>query len=112
MMKNLKNLGFGLAALVLVLGLVFTVSAFTKKATPVRYQYMENTPDNLFDHLKWENVTFNPPASCGDPGDLPCIIEFDSEVYADIEAFLSVNTDLTSLRQNSTEISSKEAVEP
>ena len=112
-MRNIKSLIFGLAALVVAFGLVFSTSAFKgKKVAPVQYQYMENTADDLFDHTKWNNLSTTPPVSCGDPGDLPCVIEFDSTVYPDIEAFLLANPDLSSLRQNSTEISSKESVEP
>ncbi len=111
-MKLFKKITGAVVAIALVLTTIFTVSAFTKKVTLVKYQYTENTMDNLFDHTKWDDVTVAAPASCGDPGDLPCIIEFDSEVYADIEDFLNSNPDLTSLRQNSTEISSKEILTP
>ncbi len=111
-MINLRKSILGLAALIVAFGLVFTASAFTKKVALVKYQYTENTMDNLFDDTKWDDVTVAAPASCGDPGDLPCIIEFDSEVYADIEDFLESNNDLTSLRPNSTEISSKEILTP
>ncbi|RYG07237.1 MAG: hypothetical protein EOO07_27780, partial [Chitinophagaceae bacterium] len=68
-MKRNKIL-FGLAALLVAFGLVFSMSAFTKKVTLVKYQYTENTMDNLFDHTKWDDVTIAAPASCGDPGDL------------------------------------------
>ncbi len=50
-MKNLKNLGFGLAALVLVLGLVFTVSAFTQKQRVSHWFTFNGTSYQLVDPM-------------------------------------------------------------
>jgi len=113
-MKLFKKITGAVVAIALVLTTIFTVSAFKSQKEPVlvRYQYMENSNSELFDHTKWDDVTSTTPENCGDAGTLPCVIEFDSVVYEDIEAFLIANPNLTSLRANSTEISTKEALNP
>ncbi|RYY17106.1 MAG: hypothetical protein EOO04_25935, partial [Chitinophagaceae bacterium] len=63
-MKTLKNLSFGILAIVLGLGLVVTQSAFKATATETLYQYNENSSSDVLvkDYLNWE------PVISGDPG--------------------------------------------
>lgn len=89
-MKNLKKLTFGLVALVLAFGLVFSVSAFkdtTKKTAlywyKVSYDDPITYPDGyvkagtpLFDYAEMSEVE----SPCDEGSDLDCLRGFDAPV--------------------------------
>ncbi|MDQ8005259.1 MAG: hypothetical protein REI64_10700 [Pedobacter sp.] len=82
-MKNLKSLMFGLVALVMVFGLVFTVSAFKAKSvkkTTIFWRYNPNDASDLRNEEAY-SIVANPGAASCDPGtDLPCVLEVDASI--------------------------------
>jgi len=79
-MRNLKSLIFGLAALCLAFGLVFTVSAFKSKGTAQRapiyflYDGDDYTPTDFRDVDNWTHESS--PTSCGGSTNL-CVLKVD-----------------------------------
>ncbi len=70
---------FGLVALVMAFGLVFTVNA-TKKKDSVYWQYTKNNHTDIRDGYSYLPTT-TPEAEECDPGnDLPCVIEVDASI--------------------------------
>jgi hypothetical protein len=81
-MKNLKKLMFGLLALVMVFGLVFSLSAFTqiKKGPTVYFKY-KGTSFNETDYRSmsnWEPVAEPGEVECGGDNNI-CILRVDSD---------------------------------
>ena len=83
-MKNLKKLTFGLVALVLAFGLVFSVSAFKnltiKKGTTVYFKYNDST----FNETAYRNIgnwqPIDHPEEVGCDGETNiCILRVDSD---------------------------------
>lgn len=87
-MKNLKKLMFGLAALVMAFGLVFSVSAFKKKAdaplsTSSTFFYNGPLPATQAEVEKPENWKFdNDAAACDDEPEMACSITVN-DTYVD-----------------------------
>lgn len=83
-MRNLKSLIFGLAALCLAFGLVFTVSAFKSttavKRAPVYFKYLGSTFDELaYRNINnWQQTTAPEEEACIGDSDI-CILIVDSE---------------------------------
>ncbi|WP_199119753.1 hypothetical protein [Pedobacter sp. ASV28] len=100
-MKNLKSLIFGLAALCLAFGLMFSVSAFKKK-TNVYWQYTKNNHTDIRDGYSYSQVT-SPEAEACDPGnDLPCVLEVDASISS--QALLDDYLRDTNIFQNDSDI--------
>ena len=101
-MKNLKKLMFGLAALVMAFGLVFSVSAFKKsdaKKEILRYQYKNSDDTDIGLVSSWDNLTEVPQQDCEEGDDLPCIIEINTSTssFNSLAAYLSANNTLTAI---------------
>lgn len=94
-MKNLKKLAFGLVALCLAFGLVFSVSAFKSKSkTAKAYSYWRYDLNQETGALSGFNYTkiSNPDApSCDDAEEIPCVIRVDENITTqnDLDDFLS-----------------------
>ncbi|MFN0293134.1 DUF6520 family protein [Pedobacter helvus] len=103
-MKKNKIL-FGLAALVVAFGLVFSTSAF-KARVPVLYQYTSNSSDeaDILDIENWQPVDENSP-SCGTAGSLVCRFYFDGDM-SDLQDYLE-NPTTTAAQINSNAESTK-----
>lgn len=103
-MKTSK-LFFGLAALVIAFGLIFTTSAFKAKA-PVLYQYTSNSSNDadILDIQNWQPVDENSP-SCGTAGSLVCRFYFDGDMN-DLQDYLE-NPSTTAAHINSNAESTK-----
>lgn len=97
-MKNLKSLIFGLAALCLAFGLVFSVSAFTtgtKKSSTLTYRYNGNDEGGLHTAGNWSDVSNQEePEGCEPGEEIPCFVQFDSSEYANIQIFIDENPTL------------------
>ncbi|MCJ0741852.1 hypothetical protein [Pedobacter montanisoli] len=116
MMKNLKKLLFGLATLLVVFGLVFMVSAFTssKKTATLKYRYTGNDETGLHTASNWDDVSSQPSPEGCEPGDeIPCLVQFDSGEYTDIQDFINQNPSLTDMIEtNRIQSYKNEVVEP
>lgn len=81
-MKNLKKLTFGLVALVLAFGLVFSVSAFKNRAkrAPVYFKYEGTTFDETAyrNISNWHQTTAPEEEACIGDSDI-CILSVDSD---------------------------------
>jgi len=103
-MQNLKKMIFGLAALVVAFGLVFTASAFksdaksTQKAAMYWYEVSYDDPLNypdgyiksgtpIFDHAEQDQVE----SPCDEGNDLDCLRGFDSPITSFPDATLTEN---------------------
>lgn len=112
-MKKNKIL-FGLAALVIAFGLVFTTSAFTKK-DPVNlaYQYTGDDETGVMSSGNWTPITYNPtPTECESIGDLPCVVQFDDSQFDDIADFLSNYADADEVNSSVYTKRHKEPINP
>ncbi|MGJ1342185.1 MULTISPECIES: hypothetical protein [Sphingobacterium] len=93
-MKNLKKLMFGLVALGLAFGLMFSVSAFkAKKATFTYWRYDLNTQVGARSGFNYTQIT-NPSApGCDDGEEMPCVIQVDESIdtQAKLNTYLSTN---------------------
>lgn len=85
-LKNLKKSIFGLFALVMVFGLVFTLSAFKLKTQPELYWYKISATNTLEEQLNEFKVDKDeamngaePLTDCPDSGDDYCIIGYETE---------------------------------
>jgi len=89
---------FGLVALVMVFGLVFTVSAFKTKV-PVVYAYTSNSSleADIKDISNWEVADPQSPA-CSD-GSLVCRYEFEGDM-GDFQDFLELPSTTASTINN------------
>ena len=87
-MKNLKKLMFGLVALVMGFGLVFSVSA-TKKKASIYWRYNKNVIADVRDGNSYSLTT--PAEECEAGSDLPCVIEVDAAIdtQAKLNTFLN-----------------------
>lgn len=113
-MKNLKKMMFGLAALVMAFGLVFSVSAFTKK-DPINlaYQYTGDDESNVMNAGSWTPITYNPsPTECDAEGDLVCVVQFRDDQFSDIEDFLSNYADADEVNLSTYAKRHKEPINP
>lgn len=110
-MKNLKKL-VPVFALVLGLGLVFTQSAFKASKTTMTYQYDRNDAVGIDDPAHWNDLSVSPQESCSEGTTLPCIVQFDSSEYADLDAFLATNDDATKILNSGKTITKKQNVNP
>lgn len=108
---NIKKISLGLVALV-GFGLLITMNGFTSNAkkTPVmvRYQFNSNVLTDLSNPIKWTEVTGTEPQSCGEPGTLPCVIEFDSNLNPDIADFLGDYPTKSDIQAHAEQIETKE----
>lgn len=79
---------FGLAALVLAFGLVFSVSA-TKKKASIYWRYDKNVIADVRDGNRYSLTT--PAEECEAGSDLPCVIEVDESIdtQAKLTTFLN-----------------------
>ena len=83
-MKNLKKLAFGLVALCLAFGLVFSVSAFKSKKSvkraPVYFKYIGSTFDETAyrNISNWQHTSAPDEEACIGDNDI-CILSVDSE---------------------------------
>lgn len=83
-MKNLKKLTFGLVALVMAFGLVFSVSAFKSKSstkrTPVYFKYTgSNFNETAYRNISnWEQTTAPEEEACFGNTNI-CILKVDTE---------------------------------
>lgn len=92
-MFNIKNL---IPAITLVIGLsiFFGASAFkaNQKSTNLKYRFVGDTPAGLHDLANWEDISSEPtPTPCEVGTELPCIVEFETSAYDNIEDFLDQN---------------------
>lgn len=89
-MKNLKFI-LPVFAIIFGLGIVFTTSAFKssdKKIQTLKYRYIGTNETDLTNPLKWENVSEEPNPEACEPGEeLPCIVQFNDNEYANIAAY-------------------------
>lgn len=59
-----------------------------REAVILRFQYT-GTSGSTVDNLSlWNDLNSNPTENCDEAEELPCIVEFDSSQYPDIESFL------------------------
>ena len=94
-MKNLKKTIFGLLALIMVFGLVFTVSAFkSNENSKKQYTYWkynldeENGARNGFNYTE----TFSPDGEgCDDEEEIPCVIRVEDSIQSqsDLNTYLN-----------------------
>ncbi|RYF25077.1 MAG: hypothetical protein EOO42_04535 [Flavobacteriales bacterium] len=110
-MKNLKNL-LPVLALVLGLGLVLTQSAFKSGKTTMTYQYDRNDAFGIDNPAHWNNLAETPQQSCSEGTTLPCIVQFDSSEYVDLDAFLATNDDAAKILSSGKTISKQQNVNP
>ena len=90
-MKNLKKLIFGLVALVMAFGLLFSVSAFSSKESKRSYSYWQYEPGSMTGIRTASNYTLvsEPVESpCEAGSDLPCVLR----VAAAIDNETALNT--------------------
>lgn len=94
---------FGLAALVLAFGLVFTVSAFKQKEpTNLAYQYTGDDDSGVMDPGNWDTIPYEPaPTECDAEGELVCIVQFNDEQFDDISDFLGNFADADAVNTSS-----------
>jgi|GEM_PF-1900819 len=112
-MKNRKLL-FGLVALV-GFGLFFTLNAFkdAKRGTDVAYQYTLDTSDGVKISGNWTPITYvSNPTECESEGELACIVQFNTDDYANISAFLSAHADADAVNNSMYTKRHKEPVQP
>ncbi len=97
-MNNLKKLLFGVVAVVLAFGLVFSLSAFTledKKIATLTYRYDGDDEAGLNVPGNWTNISQEEePEGCEAGVEIPCLVQFDTTDYDDIADFLSENPTL------------------
>lgn len=101
--KKYKNLVYGLAALVLAFGLVFSVSAFKSKKEIVNlaYQYTGDDETGVMNSGNWTAITYNPsPSECESVGDLVCVVQFNDEQYSNITDFLGAFADAAAINSS------------
>lgn len=107
---------FGLVALVVAFGLVFSVVAFSpaKKTATLKYRY--NGPDEAGLHTpgNWSDVSAQPnPEGCEPGEEIPCLIQFETPEYDDLQDFLDQNPTLQDMIDSETVQSYKnEVIEP
>ncbi|WAC39041.1 DUF6520 family protein [Pedobacter sp. SL55] len=95
-MKKNKIL-FGLAALVVAFGLVFSMSAFrsNEKLATLKYRYTGNNEAGLHTASNWDDVSAQPnPEGCEPGEEIPCLVEFDTSEYTDLQDFIDQNPTL------------------
>ncbi len=85
-MKNLKSLMFGLVALVLAFGLVFSVSAFkqisAKKKMYSYWRYNPNTEAGTLNGYNYIKIDDPQEPGCEDENEIPCIIQVDDTIIS------------------------------
>ena len=111
-MKNLKKMLFGLAALVLAFGLVFSVSAFkgpAQKTSTLKYRFIGTNSADLQDPSKWLDVSSEAnPVPCETGSVLPCIVQFENNEYTDIEDFYTQHDTAAEMFKTTRVISKKD----
>ena len=109
-MKNLKKLAFGLVALCLAFGLVFSVSAFkSKKSATLKYRFIGINETDLTNPLKWQDVSSEPnPEACDAGIELPCLVQFDENDYNNIAAFYTAHDTAAEMFATSKVVSRKD----
>ncbi len=99
-MKN--KLMYSLAALVLVFGLIFGMSAFTpQKSTMLAYQYTGEDDEDVMNLSNWSAVPYEEnPSTCDVEGRLVCIVQFKDTDFSNISDFLDNHTDATEVNKS------------
>lgn len=98
-MKNLKKL-LPVIAIVLGLGIFFSASAFksNQHTTTVKYRFTGTSTADLHDISKWDDVSAQPtPTPCEVGTELPCLVEFQTSEYDNIQDFLDQNEDVSDM---------------
>lgn len=80
-----------------------------REVVTLRYQYTGTDAGNVTDENAWQDVTNTNPQSCDNRLELPCVVEFDSSQYDDIEEFLDAHPSLTEIMGATETISTKSA---
>ena len=78
-----------------------------EKVATLRYQYTGTNQQDVTDKDAWNDVTNGNPQSCDEEPDLPCIVQFESTEYVDIEAFLNAHPSLGEIMDSDELISTK-----
>lgn len=88
---NVRKLTFGLVALV-GFGLAITLNAFTAdKVTVLKYRYNGSNSAGTTTLANWSDVSDQPnPTGC-DGEEIPCLVEFRDDQYADMSAFIAAH---------------------
>jgi hypothetical protein len=99
-MKNLKKL-LPVIAVVIGLGIFFGASAFksiNQKTTTLKYRFTGTSTTELHDISKWDDVSAQPtPAPCETGDELPCLVEFQTSEYDNIQDFIDQNEEVSDM---------------
>lgn len=92
-MKNLKKVVFGLVALIVAFGLVFTVSAFKKKRASIYWQYNLNVETGARSGYNYSPIGNPNSPGCDDGEEMPCVLQVDESIdsQAKLDNYLSTN---------------------
>jgi hypothetical protein len=110
-MKNSRNL-LPMLALVVGLGLVISQSAFKSSTVTMSYQYDRNDAVGIEDPANWNDLSSTPQQGCSEGTTLPCIVEFDSSEYPDLDTFLATHDDAAEIISSGKTVSRKLNVNP
>lgn len=90
-MKTLKSLTLGLAALVMVFGLVMSVSAFKAKKTSIYWSYDLNTETGARSGYNYSPISNPSSPGCDDGEEMPCVLQVDESIdtQAKLDNYLS-----------------------
>ena len=73
----------------------------------MRYQYNGTDALDVTDQNAWTDVSNTNPSPCDEEAELPCIVEFESSEYTDIQAFLNDHPSLEDIMRAEELISTK-----
>lgn len=113
-MQHLKKMIFGLAALVIAFGLIFTASAFKNKkhTSDLAYQYDGDDDSGVMSPGSWTPVPYvENPTACEAEGELVCIVQFNETEFSDIADFLGNYANAAQVNASSYAVRHKEPVE-